>query len=99
MSEFDRFDEKGQQAGRSAQDPPRRARMVVPDDSNDLPWMTTAFQVGAAEDLRVMTARDEIVTIPAAFLVAGTTYSAQLRRIYDTGSGAGHTTVLIWGPD
>lgn len=96
---FDRFLQKGDQGGRSAHDPPRRVKVAVPDDSTDLEFVSTAFQVLVAEDLKVRTASGNIETIPGEFLVAGFQYSGQLARIYATGSGAGHTQVLIWGPD
>jgi len=98
-SYFDRFLRKGDQGGRSAHDPPRRVKAIAPDDSSDLEFVSTAFQVLVAEDLKVMTAAGNVETIPGEFLVAGFQYSGQLRRIYATGSGSGHTQVLIWGPD
>ena len=99
MSAVDRFEEKGEQGGRSAQDPPRRGRMVAPDDSLDLPFVTTSYRVIVSENLKVMYANDEIETLPAAVLLVGYQYSGQLKRIFATGSGGGHTAVLCEGPD
>lgn len=98
MSAADRFSQKRDQGGRSAVDPPRQIDFVAPDDSTDLPFVTTAYRVGVSADLRVMMANGQIRTIPAAYLIAGVQYSGQLRRIYATGSGS-HGTVMIEGPE
>lgn len=99
MSIFDRFLKNRLQGARGSVDPPRRVENWVPDDSVDLPFVTTAYRVIVAEDLTVMMANEDTVTIPAAALLAGYQYSGQLKRIYNTGSGNGHTQVIIEGPD
>jgi len=95
----DRFDGKHFEGGRNSWDPPRNAVVWTPSDDTDLPFVSTAFQVMAAEDLKVTMANGTIVTIPGDCLAAGAQYSAQLKRIWDTDSGASHTSVLVWGPD
>lgn len=98
MAATDNFDGKRAYGGREAVDPPRRIAFAAPDDDNELPFVTTAYRVGVAADLKVMMANNEIRTIPAAFLIAGVQYSGQLKRIYATGSGS-HGTVMIEGPE
>ena len=96
---YDRFDERSDDGRRHSWDPPRNLALITPDDSNDLPFVTTAFQVRVAGDLKVTLANGNVVTIPGAFLVVGLQYAAQIKRIWATGSAAGHTNVLVWGPD
>ena len=99
MAIYDRFFRHGKQDGRNSVDPPRNGVLWVPHDTKDLPFASTCYRVIVAEDLKVMYANDNVVTIPAAALVAGFQYSGQLKRIYATGSGGGHTAVLVEGPE
>ena len=99
MAIHDRFLRGGKQDGRNAVDPPRNGVLWAPSDTVDLPFASTCYRVIVAEDLKVMYANGKVVTFPAATLVAGFQYSGQLKRIYATGSGAGHTSVLIEGPE
>lgn len=99
MGIYDRFRRHGKQDGRNSVDPPRNGVLWVPSDTVDLPFASTCYRVIVAEALKVMYANGAVVTIPAAALVAGYQYSGQLQRIYATGSGAGHTVVLVEGPE
>jgi len=99
MAIHDRFLRGGKQDGRNAIDPPRNGVLWTPSDTVDLPFASTYYRVIVAEALKVMYANGKVVTIPATALIAGVQYAGQLKRIYATGSGGGHTSVLVEGPE
>lgn len=75
--------------------PGTHGAVVAPDDDANLPFHSRAIWLPAAGALRVTDVEGNTFTIPDGCLAAGVNHSIRLRKIWDTGTAAGITSVLI----
>ena len=62
--------------------------LITPDDDNALEQAIMAISFAVAGDLRIETARGDVVTIPADALAAGMQHPIQIKKVFATGTTA-----------
>lgn len=65
--------------------PPTRAYAVVPNDANELPFVTRAINVGLSGDVAVVTADGDNAIL---HIVAGIAFPIRARRVLASGTTA-----------